>query len=107
MAGTGADLFVNRSKRMASFAVRHEIGAFREAAAVRLTADGGSAQILSLSDDAWHTVNVVLRPRDTPWIGGMHRVRIELDHAWVPASIIPGSSDTRTLGLQIGVVDLR
>jgi len=37
----------------------------------------------------------------------MHRIRVSIDHAWVPAKIIPGSGDGRTLGLQIGVIETR
>ena len=32
----------------------------------------------------------------------MAQGRIVLDHAWIPAQVIAGSGDTRTLGLQLG-----
>lgn len=107
MAGPAAELFLARETRLVAIPLRHEIGAFREPAQVRVAADGEPVQTMTLADGAWHTVNVPLRPRLAPWIGRMHRVRIEIERVWVPSNIIPGSTDGRTLGLQIGAIDAR
>jgi hypothetical protein len=106
MAGPVADLFVGRGTRLASFPLRHERGAFGEPAHVRVEADGQLAAETVLDDGQWHRIDVVLRHARTG-AGGMHRIRIRLDHAWIPARIIPGSRDGRTLGLQVGDVQLR
>jgi hypothetical protein len=108
MAAAASDVFVRHGTRLVTFAVRHEIGAFREPAHVRIEADGRTVSDVTLSDDRWAEVNVPLRQR--AWTGaasGMHHIRIRLDHAWIPSQAIPGSTDTRTLGLQVGDFQLR
>jgi hypothetical protein len=107
MSQAAADLYVRRDLRLITIPLRHEIGAFREPARVHVIADGRVATELVLSDDAWHPVTVALSPRAVPRLGGMHRVQIRIDRAWVPAQMIPGSTDTRTLGLQVGPIALR
>lgn len=107
MADPAADVFVRRGTRLLSFAVRHEIGAFREPAHVRIEADGRLVTELVLTDGRWRQIDVPLRQRAWTGPGGMHRLRIRLDRAWVPSLIIPGSGDARTLGLQVGAFQLR
>ena len=46
-------------------------------------------------------------PADVPRWSGMHRIRITIDHAWRPSEVIPGSTDERVLGLQIGELTVR
>ena len=48
-----------------------------------------------------------IRPASASALMGMHRVVIEIDHAWRPMDIVAGSGDNRTLGLQIGDVQLK
>ena len=50
---------------------------------------------------------VPLRAGDVPRLSGMHRIRITIDHAWRPSEVIPGSTDERLLGLQIGELVVR
>lgn len=107
MAGPRAEIYVSRNKRLVTIPLRHEIGAFREPTQVRIKADGRSVMALTLRDGDWHRVDLVVRPREASRLRGMHRVEVEIDHAWVPAEIIPGSTDTRTLGLQIGAISTR
>ncbi len=48
-----------------------------------------------------------LRAADVPRVSRMHRIRITIDHAWRPSEVIPGSTDERLLGLQIGELVVR
>ena len=107
MAGATADVFARRGTRLVSFPVRHERGAFAEPAHVVVTADGARVIDATLDDGRWRTFDVALRQRAPIGLAGMHHIRIVLDHAWVPAKIIPGSGDGRTLGLQIGAIETR
>ena len=74
---------------------------------MRVTVNGRFVQEMTLDDDRWHAVYVNLRPRNVPLIGRMHRVQIAIPRTWVPAKVLPGSTDTRTLGLQVGAFELR
>lgn len=107
MAGPVVDVYFAAGKRLLAIPVRHELGAFREPASVKITADGRAITTGELTDDKWHRFDVALKPRDVPAVGRMHHVRIEIDHAWIPSRIIPGSPDDRTLGLQIGALEAR
>ena len=107
MSGPIADIFIARDKRLVTIPLRHEVGAFREPAHVSIFADGRLVTEIDLADGAWHLTSVNLKPRDASRAGRMHRLRLQLAHAWIPAQLIPGSADTRTLGLQVGVLDAR
>jgi len=107
MAQPSAQFYVRRDKRLLTIPLRHEIGAFREPAHLRVSVDGRVVQEITLADDSWHRVDLVLKPRDVPRLGGMHVVRLQLDHAWIPSQVVPGSTDTRTLGVQVGTIDAR
>lgn len=107
MSGPVTDVYVNRRIRLASFRIRHEIGAFGEPTQVRVTVDGQTVQQLALNDGGWRDVTVAFSPRATPRISEMHHLRLAIDHAWVPARVIPGSPDARTLGLQVGSIETR
>jgi hypothetical protein len=107
MSGATADFFVRRDVRLVTIPLHHEIGAFREPARVRAVADGRIAAETVLTDGAWQPLTIALSPRATPRLGGTHHIELRIDHAWVPARVIPGSGDTRTLGLQVGPIVLR
>jgi hypothetical protein len=107
MAGPQADIFIRRGMRLVSFPIRHERGAFGEAARVRIEADGRVVSDMTLEDGRWHRIDVSLRRRAWTGLTGMHRITVALDHAWIPAKVIPGSGDGRLLGLQIGVIETR
>ena len=107
MSGTRAEVMLAPQTRLLSIPMRHEIGAFREPARVRVLADGRVVETLTLSDGTWHETHVVLRSSEVSRLARMHRVSIELDRAWIPAQVIPGSGDHRTLGLQVGVIQAR
>jgi len=101
------DIFVARGTRLVTIPLRHEIGAFREPAHVRVIADGQLVSEDDFRDGSWHSMNVNLRPRRSSRWKQMHHVRLEIDHAWIPADVIPGSQDRRPLGLQVGVITAR
>jgi hypothetical protein len=107
MASPTAQVFARRGTRLVSFSARHERGAFGEPAHVRIDADGQTVADTVFDDGKWHRFDIALRQHASVGLSGMHRIRIQLDHAWVPAKIIPGSGDGRTLGLQIGVIESR
>lgn len=107
MAGPTVDLFARRGTRLVSVPVRHERGAFGEPAHVVITADGARVTDVILNDGQWRRFDIVLRQRGSIGLAGMHHIQIRLDHAWVPAKVIPGSHDGRTLGLQIGLIETR
>ncbi len=107
MAGPRADILVNRSARAITIPLRHEIGAFREPADVVIDADGRTLDRIRLADGAWQYSRLALSPDRVSPLSRMHRITVAIDHAWVPAAVIPGSTDSRTLGLQIGSAELR
>ena len=107
MAGPRADILVNGSARAVTIPLRHEIGAFREPADVAIAADGRTLDRIKLADGAWRYSRLALSPGRVSLLSRMHRITVTIDHAWVPAAVIPGSTDSRTLGLKIGEVDLR
>jgi hypothetical protein len=107
MSGPIADIYVRGSARSVTIPLRHPIESFREPTRARIDADGRLADDLALDTPEWKMSIIALRPADTPRIGGMHRIRIAIDHAWRPSDVIPGSADQRTLALQIGEVVVR
>ncbi len=107
MAQSRAELLVAAGARDIVIPLRHDAGAFREAAHVTITLDGHRVEQLTLPDGSWRTVRYALRRADVPRLSGMHRLVVEIPHAWVPSRIIPGSNDGRVLGLQIGDIQMR
>jgi len=107
MAVPTARLFVRRTARLVTLAIRHEAGVFREPAHVTIVADERTAEELTLTDGTLRQATIVLRPRDVDPFLAMHDIQIRIDHVWVPAEILPGSNDRRSLGLQIGPITVR
>jgi hypothetical protein len=105
MAGPRVEIHVSAAARTVSIPLRHEIGAFREAARAFVAVDGRPAGDLRLEDGGWHRFTTVLQPERAS--RRMHRIEIRIDHAWRPAQLIPGSADPRVLGLQVGEITLR
>jgi hypothetical protein len=83
------------------------MGAFREPAEARIEVDGRPVDHLSFTDGNWRFSRIPLRAATTPRIARMHRIILSIDHPWTPATIVPGSQDSRTLGLQLGLLQLR
>jgi hypothetical protein len=107
MAGPTSDVFVRQGTRLVTLSARHERGAFAEAAHLRIEADRRLVTDTVLDDGRWYRFDIALRQRAWTGVSGMHHVRVRLDHAWIPAKVIPGSGDNRTLGLQIGAIETR
>jgi hypothetical protein len=106
MAGPRAEFFVAREVRSLTLPLRHEAGAFGEPAAASITAGGRQLDALTFEDGRWRysTLSLAGAPSGR---GPMRRVILDIPHAWIPAERIPGSTDTRVLGLQVGVPELR
>ena len=102
-----SEIHVNASTRTITIPLRHAIEAFREPAHVRIEADGRLVDELELKSSEWRHSTIALRAADVPAISRLHRIRITIDKVWRPSEVIPGSSDGRLLGLQVGTPVLR
>ncbi len=107
MFGPRAEIHVRANARSVTIPLRHPIEAFREPTRAHINAGGRPADDLALASPEWRMSSVPLRATDVPPVSGMHRIRITIDHAWRPSDVIPGSTDERLLGLQIGELGIR
>jgi hypothetical protein len=105
MAQPWIELHIAPGARLVEIPLRHEFGAFREPARARVFADGRLVDTLLLADGSWRVTRFALLAAGTS--RRSHRVRLTIPHAWQPSSIIPGSTDERTLGLQVGEILIR
>jgi len=107
MSGARTEMLIAPDTHTITIPLRHAIEAFREPAHVRITSDGRVMDEMVLDSSAWRTSAIALRSAGAATLMRMHRIVIDIDHAWRPMDIIPGSHDDRTLGLQIGEVTLK
>ena len=107
MSGSRAEIYVAASARTVTIPLRHPIESFREPTRALIVADGRLVDDLPLATPEWRMSTLPLRPVDVPRVSRMHRIRITIDHAWRPSEVIPGSTDERVLGLQIGELAIR
>lgn len=107
MSAPRSELVLTTRARELVVPLRHQAGAFREPAFLEIVANDRRVDTLEFRDRAWRMSRIPLRAADAPRFWRAHRVVLTLPRAWVPARIIPGSNDTRTLGLQIGDVSFR
>jgi hypothetical protein len=107
MAGPRVRIFVRPTAREILVPLRHEIGAFGGPTEARVDVDGVTQDVLRLDNGDWRMSRLALAPRRLSTLGRMHRISIAIDRWWVPAGIIPGSTDTRVLGLQVGTLEVR
>ena len=107
MDGTWLEIHLHAKARHVTIPLRHEIGAFREPARVRIYANHRRVDDLVLTTSDWRHSSIALLPDDTSRLSRMHRIRIVLEKAWRPMEIIPGSNDGRVLGLQVGTPIVR
>jgi hypothetical protein len=63
-----------------------------------------AASQVRLSDTGWATVEVQL---SGPATRGHRLVELRVDRTWIPADEIPGSTDSRELGVQVGELAIR
>lgn len=107
MSSARVEMDVTTSVKEITIPLRHEAGAFREPARAEIDADGRRVDSVGLPDGEWRVSRIRLLGAAASPLFGMHRIVVSIEHAWVPAAIVPGSNDTRTLGLQIGTVQVR
>ena len=107
MSGRQVEILVREDARKLTIPLRHAIEAFREPTRVQVTSDGRVVDDITLSTPEWRmSATAITSDRTSAWTR-MHRVVITIDHAWRPMEVIPGSRDDRTLGLQMGEIQLR
>jgi hypothetical protein len=102
MSGPRTDLYVHPRFRRIDIPMRHAIEAFRQPAAAVIEVDGRVLDRITFSNGEWRQSSLSLRPADVHRWRRAHHVVIRIERAWVPAEVIEGSQDRRTLGLQIG-----
>ena len=107
MSGTQAEILIRAGTRKVTIPLRHAVEVFREPAHARITTDGRIVDELTLATSDWRMSTTTIASDRTPGLRRMHRVVITIDRAWRPIEFIPGSRDDRTLGLQIGEIQLR
>jgi hypothetical protein len=107
MSAQRTEIAIASRAREVVIPLRHEAGAFREPAFLEVVANGRRVDSLALRDGTWRMSRIALRAADAPRFWHMHRIVLTLQRSWVPARVLPGSNDTRTLGLQIGDISLR
>jgi hypothetical protein len=107
MSGNEVEINVVARANEITIPLRHAIEAFREPARARVQVDGRAVDELLLETPEWRPRTIPLRAKAVPWLSGMHRLRIAIDHAWCPAEVIEGSTDGRILGLQIGMATVK
>ena len=107
MSGPRTEMLIRDGTRKLTIPLRHAFEVFREPARVRITTDGRVVDEMVLNTPEWRVSTTSIISDRTPALMRMHRVVITIDHAWRPMQVVPGSRDDRTLGLQIGDVQLR
>ena len=106
-SGQQVEMLIREDTRNVTIPLRHAIEVFREPARVRITSDGRVVDEITLATPEWRMSTTAVASERSPGLTRMHRLLITIDHAWRPMEIIAGSRDDRTLGLQIGEVQLR
>jgi hypothetical protein len=107
MAGRQLEMLVREGTRRVTIPLRHAVEVFHEPAHVRITIDGRTVDEMVMNSSEWRMSTTMINPMGAPGFSRMHRLVIAIDHPWRPIEIIPGSRDDRTLGLQVGEVQLR
>ena len=107
MTGQRTEMLISNRARTVTIPLRHAIEVFRQPTRARITADGRLVDEILFDTSEWRMSATALRPTRAAWLTRMHRIVIEVDHDWRPADIIPGSQDGRTLGLQVGALQVR
>jgi hypothetical protein len=107
MAGRGSEIYLPGSARTVTIPLRHAIEAFREPVHVRIEADGRLVDELDMKTSEWRHSTIALRRADVSPLRRQHRIRITIERVWRPSEVIPGSSDGRLLGLQVGTPIVR
>jgi hypothetical protein len=106
MSSTRTEMLIADGTRTVTIPLRHAIEVFREPAHVSITSDGRIVDDMILGTSDWRASRIAILPGVRPR-SRMHRLVIAIDRVWRPADIIAGSQDNRTLGLQVGEVQIR
>ena len=69
---------------------------------VEIRIDGQLANRVTVGRE-WQRVRMILRPRAST---EPHRIDLTVSPTWVPAKVIPGNEDRRTLGVNVGRIDV-
>ena len=107
MTGQRTEILVSDHARTVAIPLRHAIELFRQPTRARITADGHLVDEILFDTSEWRMSATALPAPRAPRLARMHRIVIEIDQGWRPAEIIPGSQDGRTLGLQVGMLQIR
>jgi hypothetical protein len=107
MTGQRTEMLVTNRARTIMIPLRHAIELFRQPTRARITADGHLVDEILFDTSEWRMSTTALPQTRAARLARMHRIVIDIDHDWSPAAIIPGSQDARTLGLQVGVLQVR
>ena len=107
LGGRSGRILVTSGASSIVIPVRHLIELTREPVTVGLRVDGREVYRAALADSEWHPIRTTLASRRVPLIGRMHEIELRVDRTWSPASTIPGSSDARVLGVQVGEIEIR
>ena len=107
MTGQRTEMLVTDRARTITIPLRHAIEVFRQPTRARITADGHLVDEILFDTSEWRISATALPPTRVARLTRMHRIVIEIDHDWRPAAVIPGSQDGRTLGLQVGELQIR
>lgn len=107
MTGPHVEIDVASNVRKVIIPIRHQIEAFRQPSRAIVLADGRPVDDLRFENSEWRLVSIALEPRRATRLGRMHRISITIAHAWKPSEVIPGSTDERVLGLQVGTLQTR
>ena len=102
MAGTRSELLVSADAHAVTIPIRHAIEIFGQPAHVVVIADGRVVDRMDLTTPEWRLSRIAIPKGRGPRWGRMHRVTIETANVWNPSKVIAGSTDDRTLGVQLG-----
>jgi hypothetical protein len=107
MSASVTVFYVHARFRKIEIPMRHAFEALRQPATAVIEVDGRVLDRITFADGEWRRSSLILRPEDARPLQRMHQVVIRVDRTWVPADLFPGAQDRRTLGLQIGDIELK
>jgi hypothetical protein len=107
MSEPSIEIHVSPGVRRLDIPLRHAIEAFGEPVRFDITIDGRRADERVLDTDDWYQSRIAMPSAVPSWTRRMHRVHVRIPRIWRPSEVIPGSTDTRSLGLQVGRITAR
>ncbi len=107
MGGPVVEISVSGRARALTIPVRYGLDPVGPPAHASMTDDGRTFDEFVLDTPGWRMSSTGLSAAHLSRRHRGHRIRIISDRAWRPSEVIPGSTDSRLLGLQIGAVLIR